>query len=60
VGLKLRGEAKYWWKSTKVHNFDGLGPNVPIPWDLFKGEFDDRFFLRAQRQQCAWDFQDLK
>jgi hypothetical protein len=30
VRLKPNGEAKYWWKSTKVLLAEELGPNVPI------------------------------
>lgn len=51
--LKLDGESSYWWKSTKVLLAEELGPGVPITWDRFKKEFNDRFFPRAQRQQCA-------
>jgi hypothetical protein len=37
-----------------------LGYGVPIPWERFKREFNNRYFPRAQRQQCTQDFQDLK
>jgi hypothetical protein len=60
AGLKLIGEANYWWKSAKALIAEELGLNVPITWERFKREFNDRFFPRAQRQQCARDFQDLK
>jgi len=60
AGLKFRGEAKNWWKSKKLHLTREYGQGVPIPWDCFKREFNDNFFPRAQRQQCARNFQDLK
>jgi hypothetical protein len=60
AGLKLKGEANYWWKSKKLDLTREYGLGVPIPWERFKPEFNDRFFPHAQRQQCARDFQDLK
>jgi len=60
AGLKLMGEAKYWCKSAKALIAEELGPNVRIPWERFKREFNDRFFPQAHRQQCARDFQGLK
>jgi hypothetical protein len=60
ASLKLKGEANYWWKSKKLDLTREYGQGVPIPWECFKQEFNDRFFPRAQRQQCARDFQDLK
>jgi hypothetical protein len=41
VGLKLIGEANYWWKSAKALIAEELGPNVPITWERFKREFND-------------------
>jgi len=58
ANLKLRGEAKNWWMSRKTHLTTEYGQGVPIPWERFKREFNDHFFPRAQRQQCARDFQD--
>jgi len=49
--LKFRGEAKYWWKSKKLHLTREYGQGVPIPWERFKREFNDYF---------SRDFQDLK
>jgi len=46
--------------SRKTHLTTEYGQGVPIPWERFKREFNDHFFPRAQRQQCARDFQDLK
>jgi hypothetical protein len=60
AGLKLEGEARFWWKATKMGITEELGQGVPIPWERFKREFNDRFFPRTQRQQCAREFQDLK
>jgi hypothetical protein len=60
TGLKFKGEAKYWWKSKKLHLTREYGQGVPIPWERFKQEFNKRFFPCAQMQQCARDFQDLK
>jgi hypothetical protein len=56
AGLKLKGEANYWWKSKKLDLTREYGQGVPIPWERFKQEFNDRFFTRAQRQQFARDF----
>jgi hypothetical protein len=44
----------------KVPLAEKLGLGVQITWDRFKREFNDRFFPRAQRQQCARECQDLK
>jgi len=60
AGLKLEGEARFWWKATKVSIVEELGQGVPIPWERFKIEFNDHFFPHVQRQQCAREFQDLK
>jgi hypothetical protein len=60
AGLKLNGEARYWWNAKKTLLTKELGRGVPISWERFKKEFNDRFFPCAQRQQCARDFQDLK
>jgi hypothetical protein len=60
VGMKLNGEAQYWWKARKTVLTEELGRGVPILWEHFKKEFNDRFLTRAQRQQCVRDFQDLK
>lgn len=59
-GLSLDGEANYWWKFTKVLLTEELGPGEPITWDWFKRESNDEFFPRAQQQQCAQEFKDLK
>jgi hypothetical protein len=53
VGLSLKGEARHWWKDTKTQLTEELGRGVPITWERFKNEFNDRFFPRAQQQQCA-------
>jgi hypothetical protein len=60
AGLKLEGEASYWWKAIKARLAEEIGRGVPITWDRFKREFNDRFFPQAPRQQCAQEFQDLK
>jgi hypothetical protein len=31
AGLKLYGEARNWWKATKILIAEELGPGVPIP-----------------------------
>jgi hypothetical protein len=49
AGLKLEGEARFWWKATKMGITEELGQGVPIPWERFKREFNDRFFPRTQR-----------
>jgi hypothetical protein len=55
VRLKLTGEAGQWWNSRKVL----LGDDVVITWELFKVEYNRRFFPRAQRQLRAIEFQNL-
>jgi hypothetical protein len=60
AGLKLDGEARFWWKARKELIAEELGHRVPIPWERFKTEFNNRFFSQAQRQQCVRDFQDLR
>jgi hypothetical protein len=57
--LRLVGEANLWWTAQKRSITGELGPNVPIPWDWFKQEFNERYFPRAQRQQCSKDCQNL-
>jgi hypothetical protein len=39
AGLKLKGEARFWWKATKISIVEELGQGVPIPWERFKREF---------------------
>jgi hypothetical protein len=58
IGLKLTGEASRWWTSRKVLLTEP--PNeMLINWDLFKVEYNSRFFPRAQRQLRAIEFQNL-
>jgi hypothetical protein len=60
VGLELEGEAWFWCKATKISIVEELGHGVPFPWERFKREFNNRFFPRTQRRQCAREFQGLK
>jgi hypothetical protein len=53
--VKLTGEAGRWWNSRKVL----LGDDAVITWELFKVEYNRRFFPRAQRQLRATEFQNL-
>jgi hypothetical protein len=53
--VKLTGEAGRWWNSRKVL----LGDDAVITWELFKVEYNRRFFPRAQRQLRAIEFQNL-
>ncbi|XP_062161924.1 uncharacterized protein LOC133868950 [Alnus glutinosa] len=55
VRLKLTREAGQWWSSRKVL----LGDDVVITWEIFKVEYNRRFFPRAQRQLRAIEFQNL-
>jgi hypothetical protein len=43
AGLKLIGEARYWWKARKTFLIEELGRGVPIIWERFEKEFNDRF-----------------
>lgn len=54
VRLNLTGEAGRWWNSRKVL----LGDDAVITWELFKVEYNRRFFPRAQRQLRAIEFQN--
>jgi len=56
----FRSEAQQRWKSKKLHLVTEYGHGVPILWERFKQEFNDRFFPLARRQQCARDFLELK
>jgi len=47
--VKLTGEAERWWTSRKVLLLE-LGNETEITWDLFKIEYNRRFFPRAQMQ----------
>jgi len=58
VELKLTGEARRWWTSKKVLLTKPPNETV-ITWDLFKIEYNMRFFPKAQRQLRAIEFQNL-
>jgi hypothetical protein len=58
IGLKLTGEAGRWWTSKKVLLTKPPNETI-ITWDLFKVEYNRRFFPRAQRQLRAIKFQNL-
>ncbi|XP_062173811.1 uncharacterized protein LOC133879298 [Alnus glutinosa] len=58
IELKLTGEAGRWWTSKKVLLTKPPNETV-ITWDLFKVEYNRRFFPRAQRQLRAIEFQNL-
>jgi hypothetical protein len=58
IGLKLTGEAGRWWTSKKVLLTKPPNETI-ITWDLFKVEYNRRFFPRAQRQLRAIEFQNL-
>jgi hypothetical protein len=53
--LQLTGEAGRWWNTRKVL----LGDEMVITWEMFKVEYNRRFFPRAQRQLRAIEFQNL-
>jgi hypothetical protein len=57
IGLKLTGKAGRWWTSRKVLLTEPPNEMV-ITWDLFKIEYNRRFFPRAQRQLRAIEFQN--
>jgi hypothetical protein len=59
AGLKLIGEAEYWWMSKQAMLITELGEDVPITWERFKQEFNDRFFPLEQRQLRAREFLEL-
>jgi hypothetical protein len=55
IALQLTGEARRWWNSKKVL----FGGETVITWEMFKVEYNRRFFPRAQRQLRAIEFQNL-
>jgi hypothetical protein len=55
IVLQLTGEAKRWWTARKVL----LGGGTVITWEMFKEEYNRRFFPRSQRQLRAIEFQNL-
>ncbi|XP_062151921.1 uncharacterized protein LOC133860306 [Alnus glutinosa] len=55
IVLQLTGEAKRWWTTRKVL----LGGGTVITWEMFKEEYNRRFFPRSQRQLRAIEFQNL-
>jgi len=59
TGLRIIDGAARWWKSKKELLGIELGHRAIIPWDRFVEEFNGRFFLRAQRQMRAIEFQNL-
>jgi len=58
IELKLTGEAGRWWTSKKVLLTEPPNETV-ITWNLFKIEYNRRFFPRAQRKLRAIEFQNL-
>jgi hypothetical protein len=58
IGLKLTSEAGRWWTSRKVLQLEPPSETI-ITWDLFKIEYNRRFFPQAQRQLIAIEFQNL-
>jgi hypothetical protein len=50
--LQLTGEVKRWWTARKVL----LGGGTVITWEMFKEEYNRRFFPRSQRQLRAIEF----
>jgi hypothetical protein len=58
IGLKLIGETGRWWTSRKALLTEPPNETV-ITLDLFKIEYNRRFFPRAQRQLWAIEFQNL-
>jgi hypothetical protein len=59
AALKLTGEATKWWKSKKLMLLAELECEALITWEIFKAEFNKRFFPRAQQQLRAIEFQNL-
>jgi hypothetical protein len=53
--LQLTGEVGRWWNARKVL----LGDETVITWEMFKVEYNRRFFPRSQRQLRAIEFQNL-
>jgi len=55
IRLQLTGEVGRWWNSKKVL----LENEMVITLELFKVEYNRRFFPRSQRQLRAIEFQNL-
>jgi hypothetical protein len=55
IVLQLTGEARGWWTARKVM----LGEGTVITWEMFKVEYNRRFFPRSQRQLREIEFQNL-
>jgi len=55
LALQLTGEAGRWWNARKML----LGEETVITWEMFKVEYNRRFFPRSQRQLRAIEFQNL-
>jgi len=55
LALQLTGEAGRWWNARKVL----LGEETVITWEMFKVEYNRRFFPRSQRQLRVIKFQNL-
>jgi hypothetical protein len=55
LALQLTGEAGRWWNARKVL----LGEGTVITWEMFKVEYNRRFFPKSQRQLRAIEFQNL-
>jgi hypothetical protein len=54
LALQLTGEAGRWWNARKVL----LGEGTVITWEMFKVEYNRRFFPRSQRQLQVIEFQN--
>jgi len=55
LALQLTREVGRWWNARKVL----LGDETVITWEMFKVEYNRRFFPRFQRQLRAIEFQNL-
>jgi len=55
IALQLAGETGRWRNARKVL----LGDEMVITWEMFKVEYNRRFFPRAQRQLWAIEFKNL-
>jgi hypothetical protein len=55
---KLTREAKCWWQDKKFVLVIDLGLKIAISWEVFKHEFNWRFFPRVVQETKAWEFLD--
>ena len=54
---RLEGDASIWWKSVVASHTAGYEDTVT--WDVFKAQFDQRYFPASIREEYAREYQSI-